>query len=297
MYKKIAVCVGLFLFATCIYVQSVSAESLIRYIARQKHLVSRARVNNPDAGEVRLMQLSARSIMQGAFARATRDANAVGYRIRTIKHTNDSTYYILESKNAKYRPWGTYVFYRETDAFNTAVEVPNPIKTNTASIGIKAFIDSKSRIFLMSGTHPSLNDVTGTPGSVFDGIHQEISAFAQTIIQIKGFNKKKYPEIVLTSGSSVTNSAMNGLLDELIILDLEVEAYDGFNVAAFSDTDNLQAIYNNSIGNDFVGLYLNRKPLTSKKRSALVIKAIAEFINPSSGDSTDESTDTDTSTI
>ena len=262
----------------CFFTLNITqADSLVKYVAKIRNEAPRARYLQPTAEQIRLLQLAAKSILHKDFSRATHDANVCGYTVRLITNTvggTTSNYYVLESLSPKYRAWGTYIFYLASDGYNYAIEVPCPLEVNTSMIGIKGFINSKSKIFLMGGTHKKKFNPTITPGSVFQAIHEEMSYYLLGYIQVREFNVRSYPQIVLTSGTPITNSTMSLLEFGLFLQGFDVDVYDGIHYPMVSATDNLQAIFTSGQGNDFVGLFLNQMTASSKKRSTKVIDAI-----------------------
>lgn len=258
-------------------------NNLVRYIFRQKNKIPRRGYNQPSEGQIELLRQAAHFIKNNQFAGATRCANAVGYSLKSFIHTNGLTYYVLVSLDPKRRSWGTYVFYLGDDKTNFAMEIPHPVtEVNTSVIGIKAFIDSQASFFLLSGSRRGAgpgSDVTLNPDSVFEAIHEEVttSESPPISIQIHGFNNRRYPEIVLTSGSPVVISAMDQLVARLLDENFTVGIYDGVQYDHCGATQNVQAIYTNSIGNDFIGIFLNRIVHNSYNMSNLVVEAIKEY--------------------
>lgn len=262
----------------CIAEATSYKNNLIYRVAKQKNKIPRSYIAPTDT-HISLMRDAIYFLLRQEFAGATRSANSLGYIIKSFTHTNESTYYILESTDSKYRPWGTYVFYLGDDKTDYVIEVPHPIEEkNTCRIGIKAFIDSKATAFLLSGSRKGAGDVTLNVDSIFQAVHQEVAKSSSTVVmQIHGFNNRKYPQIVLTSGTPVAISAMNNLIDELIKNDFEVGIYDGIQYTNCAATQNEQAKYTNSIGGSFIGIYLNQAVHHSKKKNTLVIDAIDEY--------------------
>lgn len=276
--KFLLLSIVLSLFILCIAEATSYKNNLIYYVAKQKNKIPRRYISPTDT-QIDLLREAVYFILQKDFAGATRAANSAGYKLNAKEHTNDSTYYRLESADSKYRPWGTYVFYLGDDKTDYIIEVPHPMEEkNTCTIGIKAFIDSKATAFLLSGSRKSAGDVTLNANSIFQAVHEEVAKSADTVvIQIHGFNNRKYPQIVLTSGTPVSISAMDSLVDELIEEDLEVGIYDGIQYTDYGATQNEQAKYTNSIGGSFIGIYLNQAIHHSKKKNTLVIDAIEEY--------------------
>lgn len=259
------------------------SNSLVRYVFKIKNKIPKSRYTAPSTGQVEMLKDAAHLLRFSQFAAATRNAAAVGYTVRAFTHTNGSVYYILESTDPKRRPWGTYIFYLASDLTNFVIEVPHPVEEkNTSVIGIKSFIDSKSNVFLMSGSRKGVapgSDVTLNADSVFEAIHEEVTTTETppVTLQIHGFNKHKYPEIVLTSGTPVVISAMNGLADDLLLEGFTLGIYDGNMYDFCGATQNVQAQYTNLKGESFIGIFLNEIVHNSTKNSAKVIESIVEY--------------------
>lgn len=288
---KIILSFSMAILLFCFVCNYLYATDLVHHVANMKRTIKKSRYVPPTSGELRLLQISARSILEHNFARASRDASSVGYKLSIFTHSNGLSYYILEARDSKEKPWGTYIFYPESDAYDYAIEIPHPSTINTALLGIRTFIASKSIAFLMAGTHPGSCDVTIQPGTAFQAIHEEINRYMNASIQILGVDNSKYPDVVLSSGSTLTNASMNGLIDEIMYQDLTVEVYDGISYAEVGALDNIQGLYVNNLGRDFVAIFVNKKALVSNKRSSKLFTAITEYINP-----TADSSSSDTST-
>lgn len=273
------------IFLLIVYIAEATSykNNLFYYIAKQKNKIP-SRYIAPTETQIRLFKEAIWHILHKEFAGATRALNAVGYTLKSITHINGLTYYIVESTDPKYRPWGTYVFYVEDDRLDYVIEVPHPYEEkNTTRIGIKAFvgvdINTKAKAFLMSGSRKGPGDVTLNEDSIFQAVHEETTKDPSTVaLQIHGFNRKAYPQIVLTSGTPIAVPAMDELVDELIENGFEVGIYNGVQYRDCGATQNVQGKYSNNIGSSFIGVYLNRAVHNSAQKSALVIDAIEEYI-------------------
>lgn len=263
---------------TTLYQKQTSAASysndLVRYVAKLKNKIPN-RYTSPASSQIAILRQAVWQIFQGEFAGAVIHANAIGYTLTAFTHIftdgTTSVYYILESQNAKLRPWGTYIIYPWSDAIDSVIEIPHPVsEKNTANIGIKLFIDTKARAFLLSGSRRSKCDVAYTAGTVFQGIHEEVSSETTDVIQIHSFKIYTYPQIVVTSGSPVIQSRIDKFVMELMEL-FEVGIFNGVQYAKLASINNQQADYTNSIGGNFIGLFLNRAVGHSKRlRSSFI---------------------------
>lgn len=255
---------------------SAEAGDLIRYIAKLKNKIPRSYIAPTDT-QTALFREAVFHILRAEFAGATSAADAIGYKVGAFTHTNGSTYYILESTGPKFRQWGTFVFKVGSDKKNYIIEAPHPIEEkNTSIIGIKAFIDSEATAFLLSGSRKSACDVTLDQNTFFHAAHEVISSSYSNIVslQIHGFNRKDYPNVVLTSGTPVAISAMDDLVEQLMLEDFVVGIYNGTLYSDYGATQNEQAKYTNSIGGSFIGLYLNQAVHNSKKKGDLIVDVI-----------------------
>lgn len=277
-----------FLLSNMVSIPSAESKTyynnLIHYINKQKNKAP-AYYRAPSDTQIELIREAVFYLLQREFAGATRAANLVGYNLRTIIYSGH-TYYILESKDQKNRPWGTFVFYLGSDNNAYIIEVPHPDEKNTHIIGIKCFINYRSPTaatyfpiaFLMSGTSRKVYDVSSNTPNVFQAVHEEVAFYANArVLQIHGFTNRQYPQAVLTSGAAGPISAMDDLIDRLMQDDFEVGIYNGIQYIDCGATQNEQAIYTNSIGGSFIGIYLNREIHNSKAKSNLVIDSIEEY--------------------
>lgn len=275
----------IFLFLVYLAEATSYKNNLFYYIAKQKNKIPRRYIAPTDT-QISLFREAVDHILNSDFASAQSAASSVGYRLKSITHTNDLTYYMLESTDPSFRPWGTYVFYLGSDRgdFVKVIEVPHPYEEkNTSKIGVMAFenTDSETQVtaFLMAGSRKGTGDVTLLADSFFQAAH-EVSASETTtiVLQIHGFNRRKYPQIILTSGSSVAIDAMDNLIDQLVQKDFEVEIFNGTQFADFGATQNEQAKFTNSINGSFISIFLNQAVHHSKSKNTLVIEAIEEYV-------------------
>lgn len=277
--RKLATMLGIIIICFTLATSAI-ADNLIKYVAQLKNKIPRARYVTPSNTQIRLLQIAATSILHKDFARASRDANSVSYSVKILTHTNGSKYYILYPNHPKHRAWGTYIFYLAADGYDYSIEIPHPLDSNAVMTGINAFIDSKAKAFLMSGIHSKKFDVTKEHNNVFNAIHEEISFCIIGTIQIQGFHINHYPQIFLTSGTSVTNNTMDLLDFTLMDQGFEVEVYNGVDYPEINAADNIQAIYCSGFDDyDFAGLFVNQNMLTSTKKSTLIVDAVEAAIS------------------
>lgn len=266
-----------------IYFSTAEATSynnnLIYYAAKQRNKVRRA-YHAPADDQIRIFKEAVNHVLHSQFAAAIKSASSIGYTLKSIAHTNGSTYYSLESTDTKHRAWGTYIFYLGDDKKNYLIEVPHPVEEkNTTNIGINTFIDGDAVAFLLSGTYKKSEDVTLDAKSIFQAVHEEVisvQGFTVTL-QIHGFSRKAYPQIILTSGTPIAISEMDALTNEFLMNNFTVGIYDGTQYSDYGATQNEQAKYTNSTGSSFVGIYLNQAVHNSQEKGNLVINSIDEY--------------------
>lgn len=271
-------------FLSLVYLAEATSfkNSIFYYIAKQKNNIPHRYITPTDT-QVSLFRQAVGYILIKDFGSALKSAGAVGYTLKSITHTNGLTYHILESTDPKFRPWGTYVFYLEDDKRDIVIEVPHPIEEKNASkIGIRSFVgpnnDTKATAFLMAGSRIGVGDVVSLPESFFQAAHEASASETTTVVlQIHGFSRRKFPQIILTSGTPVAIPAMDNLIDELIQNDFEVGIYDGTLYSDFGATQNEQAKYSNSVSGSFIGVFLNQAVHHSRSKNNLVIEAIEEY--------------------
>lgn len=284
MKKRTLLLTTILIFLSLVYLAEATSykNNLFYYISKQRNKIP-YRYTEPTDTQKALFREAVGQLLIEQFAGAARAAGAVGYTLKSITHTNGITYYILESTDPKFRPWGTYVFYLGDDKRDLVIEVPHPIEEkNTSKIGIKAFVgpnnDTKATAFLMSGSRKGSGDVTVISESLFQAAHEAAASESPTIVlQIHGINRRKYPQIVLSSGTPVAISAMDNLVDAFIQNDLEVGIYDGIQYTDYGATQNEQAKATNSISGSFIAIFLNQIVHHSKSKNNFVIDAIEEY--------------------
>lgn len=286
MRKKILLAIAILLSLAYLAEATSFKNNIIRYVYRQRNKIPRRYIEPTDT-QIALFREAVDNILDSDFASAQSAAGAVGYRLKLITHTNGLTYYILESTDPDFRPWGTYVFYLGSDRGNFVIEAPHPYEEkNTTKIGIMAFestgSETKATAFLMAGSRKGTGDVTLLAESFFQAAHEITAPDTTTVVfQIHGFNRRKLPQIILTSGTPIAISAMDNLVDELIQNGFEVGIYNGTLYADYGATQNEQARFTNSIGGSFIGVFLNQIVHHSKSKNALVIDAIEDTISES----------------
>lgn len=287
---KLPILFVLLLLFCIISLQNTSAKSynnsLLHYVSKLRNDIPN-RYITPNSSQIDIMKSASLNILNKYYSLAQTQAEAVQYTLTSIKHTNNKTYYILESKSPRHRPWGTYIFYLGSDKKDVAVEVPHPADDkNTSHIGIKLFIDSKAKLFLMSGSKRSKCDVAYNANTIFEGIHEATTKETTQVLQIHSFKNYKYPQIVITTGTSIPPNSLDAYTKQLISY-FSVGIYNGSEYSNLGSTDNVQGIYTNRIHGLFAAFFLNRSTATSKTKSnrfiSLTEKAISESATTETG--------------
>lgn len=259
------------------------SDSLVHYVSKLKNKIPK-RYTAPTESQAIIFRETVGFILQSQFAGATSHANAVGYNVKGFTDKNGLTYYILESKYPKSRPWGTYIFYLETDAVNRVIEVPHPVsEKNVAKIATELFVDTSSETYkpkalFISGSSRSTGDVATLPLSFFQIAHEAATDSSTDVVQIHGFNVQEYPQIVMTSGISSVPAAMDKYVEQLVTK-FEVGIFNGVDYSRVAATTNVQAVYTNSIGGNFIGIFLNRQVHYSKRLRDRFIDLTEEAIS------------------
>ena len=218
---------------------------------------------------------------------------------RLLEKTIDSN----DSQERFIRGWGSY-FFNVDNTRQGLVEVPHTIAdTDTEYVGAKAFIDSKSRIFLLAGAHRDAGgaekgnyaDVCDPERKVFQGIHEAGVDAKLDTWQIHGFNLKKKKNLpdntvaVLSNGEGDYTPAIKNLEQQLkqqqfasyICSDCDSVVNGSFEeckIARLSATQNIQGQYSNRNQGSFVHIELINKVRTNESRSNEVAEAISEAI-------------------
>jgi len=132
--------------------------------------------------------------------------------------SNDTLYIFKEDYPVK-KGWGTFIL-NPNAVTHVAIECPHPLwDTNTEIVGIKVFIQSKARWYLLAGTHRYANsDDSSDPAHVTQCIfHDAHTTFApDTAIQIHGFDKSSYvnyPDVVISNGTLYPPSPLYKIRD------------------------------------------------------------------------------------
>jgi hypothetical protein len=132
------------------------------------------------------------------------------------------TLYIFKENYPIQKGWGTFILNQKAGT-RVAIECPHPLwDTNVEIVGIKVFIQSKARYYLLAGTHRYANsDYSSDPAHVTQCIfHEAHMTFApDTALQIHGFDKSSYvnyPDVIISNGTLYPPSPLYKIRDSYI---------------------------------------------------------------------------------
>jgi hypothetical protein len=143
---------------------------------------------------------------------------------------NNSTFYVLREKiNRQTHGWGTYI-YNPNYVYDALIECPHPIfDKGSWFIGMKIFLRSNTKAFLLSGAHRFTNqkkkgnlygssDTAHIKRSVFQIMHIAWCNPQTSTYQIHGFSSKKYKKIFPETTDVVLSSGKGEITKEVFIL-------------------------------------------------------------------------------
>jgi len=212
------------------------------------------------------------AILEGQYNYADSLADTLGYRLYEWYDTgqNSDRYYVLmepdaDKLNGVKKGWGTFLF-RPENSDNTIIEVPHPLHDyNTWRVGLSAYRYLKVRYYIMAGTHRYANgtdprpaDVAHNTQNMFHTVHQRISPFSQHALQVHGFSRDDYPDVVLSNGSANPSPILQVLADQIVSRGFTVGVYDGINYGAYGATTNTQGQWSRSMGYSFMHMEMER---------------------------------------
>lgn len=207
-----------------------------------------------------------------------------GFPFKLIIFTETLTgqrYAILE-EDPKMYGWGFYVFDLETKS-PLVIEVPHPVSdSNTEIEGIEAFLETRARAFILSGTHRRSNlkespctqatedsdyavsDPAHNVNTMFHSAHTAISERrpGTVAVQLHGMRERDVcPNVFLSTGTrSVTENASR-LLSCLRDKGIETELYgDSESSCPLIASTNVQGRYSNGERRNPCGSYAELSP-------------------------------------
>lgn len=251
----------------------------------------------------------ATALLKEELAVAVELADKLQYELTQFvdSQTQQQYYRLLEQTNGESdrRGWGSYFFNIEGDR-KGMVEVPHILADiNTESVGAKAFLLSRSKVFLLAGAHRHANgcntaDVCDPPEKIFQSVHvAAVNEASLQAWQIHGFgNKHKFPQgtkAVISNGKGEITDAIKDLdrrfgdsqLDSYVYNKMPADAPENKQVNGgvsgdvfkpLGATKNVQGIYSNSQNISFVHIELSSEIREKESERNLVASVIAESI-------------------
>jgi hypothetical protein len=212
--------------------------------------------------------------------------NQYGYTFyKYLNTTSGDTVYIFKENYPIQRGWGTFILNPKS-VLHVAIECPHPLwDTNVEIVGIKVFIQSKARWYLLAGTHRYANsDNSSDPAHVTQCIfHDAHTTFApDTALQIHGFDKSSYvnyPDVVISNGTLYPPSPLYKLRDSYVSRAFTAGV---FSMSTYPDlnqlgaTTNTQGQWSNNNGKLFVHVEHDYPLRNNDTKSAKVISALVE---------------------
>ena len=197
--------------------------------------------------------------------------------------TGDTLYVIKEDYPIK-RGWGTFILNPKA-VTHLAIECPHPLwDTNSEVLGIRVFITTKARWYMLAGTHRYANtDESSDPAHVTQCMfYKAHTTFVpDTALQIHGFDKSSYPgypDAVISNGTLYPPAQLYKIKDSY--------AAQGFTAGVFSistygslsqlgATTNTEGIWSNDNNKLFIHIE-HDYPL--RNTESKIIKVIAALI-------------------
>jgi len=226
----------------------------------------------PTTGQQDTFALVTNAILNGHYDHADSIAGSLGYIVYEWYDTgqNGDRYYILmepeaDRVNGVKKGWGTFMF-RPENTNNAIIEVPHPLHDyNTWRVGLSAYRYLRVQYFIMAGTHRYANgteprpaDVAHNSENMFHTVHQCVSPYSQHSLQIHGFSRSDYPDVVLSNGTATPPQILSILAKNISDQGFTVGVYDGVNYSAYGATTNIQGQWSRSMGYSFMHMELER---------------------------------------
>jgi hypothetical protein len=269
----------------------------------------------PTRNELQTFSDLANALLSQNLEKAQKLAIDVGYKL--VKwHDRASQQTLLgsiEESDGKHfsRGWGSY-FINPSAQNNIFIESPHILFDRfTPEIAAKVFLLSGARGFLMAGAHRHANgtgtaDVCDPIASVFQEVHKAWSRKGAKIWQIHGFadpTAKGFPEttkVVLSTGTGEVFQQVVRLEELLESRGYTSYVYNelsanhalnqklngelaGTTFSPLAATENVQGIYSNEIGANFLHIEIDSSIRFNQKKRERFARAIADSIRNSSG--------------
>jgi len=228
---------------------------------------NRFRVPTPEEQQIWTRIVS--RIVSNRVAEASRILSASGFSyklIRFTESTNQHRYYILREDEPRIYGWGLFVF--DAQSRNPlAIEIPHPESDpGTESQGIRAFLETGARAFILSGVHRRTNrrespctqatensdyaesDPAHNVNTMFDAAHRAlVDAIPGTVaVQLHGMRDREVcPNVFLSTGTADVTSNAERFLNCLREKGVDASIYDGTVSCPLIASTNVQGRYSN----------------------------------------------------
>jgi hypothetical protein len=203
------------------------------------------------------------------------------FRLVRFKEASNGREYIVLEESPKNKGWGFYVFDLKTKN-SLILEIPHPVSdSGTESQGIRAFLETRARAFILSGTHRKANPkespcTQATEESDYaesDPAHNVNTMFHQThvalvnarpdtvAVQLHGMRERDVcPNVFLSTGTpSVTKNALR-FLSCLRDRGVEAKIYDGTVSCPLIASTNVQGRFSNGVKDNPCNTYATTSP-------------------------------------
>jgi hypothetical protein len=172
--------------------------------------------------------------------------------------------------------WGMYVFSPHARS-DVTVEVTHPVfDKHSEEFGVDVFLKANAEDLFIAGAHRYANcegwkpchsldpnaaaDVAHAPDSVFEGIHEAAVESPTNVFQPHGFDSANHPgedcgEVFVSAGKEPPSPLAKEVHDTLQKAGFTARLFggqDGTNCKGLGATTNVQGIWTNQIGADFV---------------------------------------------
>jgi hypothetical protein len=198
----------------------------------------------PNTAQMNVFATAFSQMNSGNFSTIASLLSPYGYTITKFYNTPtaDTLYLLKETLPLKYG-WGTFV-YNPKSTNDLAVEIPHPLWDKyTWSMGIKVFLGTKAKWYILAGTHRYANsdtssDMAHVTASMFYTAH--VTNANAIAIQCHGFDGSSstyagYPDAVISSGALYPSTIYYTLQSKYIA--------QGFDAGVFSYST-YSALYN-----------------------------------------------------
>jgi hypothetical protein len=209
------------------------------------------------------------SIARNRIREASRTLADQGFPYRLVRFREESDgrdFILLEEEEPRIYGWGLFVFAVKPSG-PLLIEVPHPVSDSGTEIqGIRAFLDTDARAFILSGVHRRSNvrespctqatensryaesDPAHNVNTIFHAAHKAIvDARPDTVaIQLHGMQEREVcPNVYISTGTaSITENAAR-FLHCLKEMGVEASIYDGTVSCPLIASTNVQGRYSN----------------------------------------------------